>query len=303
MAIRKMWTAGRGVGFWCGLVGAVTLTAFGPASGSWPGAARAEATIAAPQTPGVKALNLMTRQAETLDLMRQEGIAQGKVLGADLFGSAENREWLLALDRVYDTSRMAKVYDAALSQVLARDPQLVDDVTPFLGGDLGARILALELEARRTTLDEIALEAAREVLAEIEQTDKNRRAQIERLVVAADLMESNVMAGLNGNVAFYRAMAAAGAPGATTNEAEMLAQVWAQEAEIRASTADFLYPLMALAYAPLTEADLQSYVDFSESPPGRRFNAAMNEAFAPVMIDLSRALGAEAGRMLSGQVL
>lgn len=303
MAIGKMRTSGRGLRFWFGLAGGVALTALAPTGGLWSGMAWAEATIAVQETQGLKTLNLLTRQAETLDLMRQEGIAQGKDLGIDLFGDAENREWLLALDRVYDTSRMAKVYDAALAQVLTRDPRLVDDVAPFLGGELGARIIALELEARRTTFDEMALGAAREVLAEMEQTDKERRAQIERLVVAADLMESNVMAGLNGNVAFYKAMAAAGAPGATADEEEMLAQVWAQEADIRASTADFLYPLMALAYAPLTDAELQSYVDFSESPQGRRFNAAMNEAFAPVMIDLSRALGAEAGRMLSGQAL
>lgn len=303
MAISDMCKTGRGVRFWLGIACAATFLAMGPSIALWPGVARAEATDTAQGAQDPQAINLLTRQAETLDLMRQEGIAQGKILGADLFGQDGNPEWLLALDRVYDTARMARVYDAALSQALARDPTLVEDVTPFLGGELGARIVALELEARRTTLDEVALGAAREILAEMEQTDKQRRAQIERLVVAADLLESNVTAGLNGNVAFYKAMAAAGAPGGAMDEAEMLAQVWAQEADIRASTADFLYPLMALAYAPLTDGELESYVAFSESPQGRRFNAAMTEAFVPVMIDLSRALGAEAGRMLSGQVL
>ncbi len=303
MAGSDLRRSGRGARLGRALATAMALAVLIPVGVLWPQDARAQQVELVPVAADVAAINRMTRQVETLEVMRQEGIAQGKMLGVDLFGDAENVEWRAALDRVYDTGRMARIYDAALSEVLARDPALAADVTPFLDSELGSRIVALELEARRTTQDEVALGAAREVLAEMEQSDKARRAQIERLVVAADLMESNVMAGLNGNLAFYQAMAAAGAPGMAANEGELLAQVWSQEADIRASTAEFLYPLMALAYAPLTDDELQSYVAFSESPAGLRFNAAMTQAFAPVMIDLSRSLGAEAGRMMSGQVL
>lgn len=290
------------------VVGVVWFLAFGlavatAAVAGWPLAAQAQSVLSPGTEADLQSLNALTRQAETLDLIRQEGIAQGQALGTDLFGETGDPGWAAALDRVYDTRRMADIYDAALAEVLAQDPTLAGDVAGFLGSELGARIVALELEARRTTLDEVAAEAAREVFEEVRQTDKDRLAQIDRLIDAADLIEINVTTGLNGNIAFYIAMAAEGAPGATPDQSEMLAQVWSQEDDIRASVRKFLYPLMTLAYAPLTEDELQAYVAFSESPAGRRFNAAMTKAFDPVMLDLSRNLGAEAGRLMSGQVL
>lgn len=264
----------------------------------WPPQAKAQAADA-----DLQAINALTHLPETLDLIRQEGIQQGKDLGADLFGDSEDPNWLSALDRVYDTGQMTGLYNAALRQVLAQDPSLSNNIRPFLDSDLGQRVITLELEARRTTMDKVAMQAAREVFVELEKTDKFRRAQIERLVVAGDLIEANVMAGLNGNLTFYKAMAAVGTPGTPNDEAELLAQVWSQEADIRASVEEFLYPIMALAYAPLNEDELQSYVDFSESPAGTRFNDALSKAFDPLMIELSRKLGTEAGKLLSGQML
>lgn len=264
----------------------------------WPPQAKAQAADA-----DLQAINALTHLPETLDLIRQEGIQQGKDLGADLFGDSEDPNWLSALDRVYDTGQMTGLYNAALRQVLAQDPSLSNNIRPFLDSDLGQRVITLELEARRTTMDKVAMQAAREVFVELEKTDKFRRAQIERLVVAGDLIEANVMAGLNGNLTFYKAMAAAGTPGTPKDEAELLGQVWSQEADIRASVEQFLYPIMALAYAPLNEDELQSYVDFSESPAGTRFNDALSKAFDPLMIELSRKLGTEAGKLLSGQML
>lgn len=264
----------------------------------WPPQAKAQAADA-----DLQAINALTHLPETLDLIRQEGIQQGKDLGSDLFGDSEDPNWLSALDRVYDTGQMTGLYNAALRQVLAQDPSLSNNIRPFLDSDLGQRVITLELEARRTTMDKVAMQAAREVFVELEKTDKFRRAQIERLVVAGDLIEANVMAGLNGNLTFYKAMAAVGTPGTPKDEAELLAQVWSQEADIRASVEEFLYPIMALAYAPLNEDELQSYVDFSESPAGTRFNDALSKAFDPLMIELSRKLGTEAGKLLSGQML
>ncbi len=264
----------------------------------WPPQAKAQAADA-----DLQAINALTHLPETLDLIRQEGIQQGKDLGSDLFGDSEDPNWLSALDRVYDTGQMTGLYNAALRQVLAQDPSLSNNIRPFLDSDLGQRVITLELEARRTTMDKVAMQAAREVFVELEKTDKFRRAQIERLVVAGDLIEANVMAGLNGNLTFYKAMAAVGTPGTPNDEAELLAQVWSQEADIRASVEEFLYPIMALAYAPLNEDELQSYVDFSESPAGTRFNDALSKAFDPLMIELSRKLGTEAGKLLSGQML
>ena len=248
-------------------------------------------------------LDDLTRIPETFDIMRLEGLAHDQAMAADLFGDAQDPDWMRALDLVYDIPRMNATYRDQMRLALAQDPGLVADAGVFLGSDLGQRIIGLELEARRTALDPMALGAAREVFAEMARVDKERMALIERLVLAGDLIEGNVATALNANVAFSRAMAKGAQFGVPVDEEEILALAWAQEPEIRVAVADFLYPLLALAYAPLTEDELTTYVEFFESAVGQRFNAAVMQAFDPVMIDLSARLGAEAGRLMSGQVL
>lgn len=247
--------------------------------------------------------NTLTRMAETFDIMRLEGLENDKSLAEDLFGNADDPTWARSLDKVYSLSRMSETYEAAMRDLLAKDPTLVADASVFLGSDLGQRIIGLELEARRTSLDPMAMGAAQEVYSEMQRTDTERLALIERLVVAADLIEGNVSTALNANVAFSRAMAAASAPGQAVDEEQLLANVWAQEADIRTQVAEFVYPLMTLAYSPLSTEDLTAYVDFFESDVGQRFNLVVMASFEPVMIDLSAHLGAEAGRLMSGQVL
>ena len=81
----------------------------------------------------------------------------------------------------------------------------------------------------------------------------------------------------------------------------MLADVWSQESDIRAETEGWLYPFLALAYKPLSDADMQAYLTFSESEASRVMNAAMFAAFDEMFRDISRDLGRAAADMLSGQ--
>ncbi len=248
-------------------------------------------------------LDVLTRMPETFDVMRLEGLSNDKAMAEDMFGNADDPSWQRSLEVVYDTGRMMATYTDQMRASLTQDPDLVADVGVFLGSDLGQRIIGLELEARRTALDPMALGAAREVFAEMERTDKDRMALIERMVVAGDLIEGNVATALNANIAFSRAMTKATQFGTPLDEDKILSLAWAQEPDIRVAVADFLYPLLALAYAPLTDEELTTYVEFFESEAGQRFNAAVTRAFEPVMVDLSARLGAEAGRLMSGQVL
>ena len=282
------------LGVMAGLMGAV-----GPVG---LGAVWAETPLS--QSEDLAAFARLTRLSETFDVTRAEGLAQGAEMAGDMFGSDQGPEWAAALDRVYDPAAMQDTFLAAMSALLQNDPTLLAEVTPFFSSDLGQRIVELELEARRTALDPVAMAAATEVYAGLARENPERRDQIERLVVAADLLESNVTTALNGNLAFWKAMEAAmGAAGPKTPEEEMLSLIQADTAKVRADLAGLLYPLLTLAYSPLSRDDMLAYIEFYESPVGRRLNAALNAAFEPVMVDISRKLGAEAGRLMSGKTL
>ena len=67
-------------------------------------------------------------------------------------------------------------------------------------------------------------------------------------------------------------------PGDMSDE-DILADVWAQEAEIREDTSQWLYAFLTLTYQPLSEEELRAYVDFFSTPEGLRLNNAIFAAF------------------------
>jgi citrate lyase beta subunit len=95
-------------------------------------------------------------------------------------------------------------------------------------------------------------------------------------------------------------MAQAGGPAAQLTEEDMLADVWGREAEVRASTREWLYSYFALAYQPLEDRELQDYTAFWESDAGQKANAAVFAAFDQVFTDISRELGRAAAVQMQG---
>lgn len=248
------------------------------------------------------ALLTTLRIPEMIAVMQDEGIAYGDELEEQLFPGAGGARWDQAVARVYDEPALLERFQSAFAARLAADPQAMDQIAGFFGTDRGQQILILEIEARRALLDEAAEEAAAVSVDDMRARDDPRLALLERFATANDLIEQNVSGALNANFAFYQGMSDGGAfDGAKMTEADMLAEVWAQEPDIRAETESWLYPFLALAYKPLSDADVEAYLAFSESEAGRAMNAAMFAAFDEVFRDISRDLGRAAAEMLSGR--
>jgi len=242
------------------------------------------------------------RIPEMIAVMQDEGIAYGDDLEEQLFPGAGGSRWDRAVALVYDEPALLQRFQSAFAERLAADPQATDQIVGFFGTDRGQQILSLEIEARRALLDEAVEEAAAISVDEMRARDDPRLEVLERFAAANDLIEQNVSGALNANFAFYQGMSEGGAfDAAKMTEADMLADVWSQEPEIRAETESWLYPFLALAYEPLSDADMQAYLAFSESAAARTMNAAMFAAFDEVFRDISRDLGRAAAEMLSGQ--
>lgn len=248
------------------------------------------------------ALLTTLRIPEMIAVMQDEGLAYGDELEEQLFPGAGGARWDEAVARVYDEPALLERFQSAFAARLAADPQAMDQIAGFFGTDRGQQILILEIEARRALLDEAVEEAAAVSVDDMRARDDPRLALLERFAMANDLIEQNVSGALNANFAFYQGMSDGGAfDGAKMTEADMLAEVWAQEPDIRAETESWLYPFLALAYKPLSDADVEAYLAFSESEAGRAMNAAMFAAFDEVFREISRDLGRAAAEMLSGQ--
>lgn len=236
-----------------------------------------------------------------LAVMRQEGLAYAEDLEAEMMGGRAGAGWQAAVDEIYDAERLESTVRPVFAEAVAGHD--VGAMAEFFDAPLGRRIVALEIGAREAFLDEGIEDAAKLRVAEMEAEEDPRLRQVEAFIAAGDLIEANVAGGLNTSLAFWRGLRDGGFPSRDMPEEDMLAQVWAQEPEIRAETTDWLRAYLSLAYEPLSDAELDAYVAFARTPAGQALNRALFAAFDRMFADVSYRLGREVALGLAGQEL
>lgn len=266
----------------------------------WP--AEAQAEVKAPAVPAeVAALTEAMRIGEVMSIMREEGVEYGGTLEEEMFPGRGGSEWRAVVGLIYDTATMRSRFDAVFAREMVADPEAMAAATEFFTSDLGARIIELEIEARRALLEDAVEEAARVMAEDMMAGGEPRMDALQAFAETNDLIESNVSGALNANLAFYKGLAEGGALEDDIPEDQMLADVWSQEPEVRADTEDWLYSYLALAYQPLSDDDLAAYHAFSDTPAGQKLNAALFAAFDEMFTQMSFDLGRAAARQMQGE--
>lgn len=264
----------------------------------------AAAALPAPlvaQTSDAAAVFDALRLGEIVEVMRSEGLSYADEIAEAMIPGAPSPDWGKTVDRIYDAERMRAVVLADFENSL--DPGLTGEILDFFRSEPGPTIVSLEVEARAAMLDDAVEAASNEVAAEAMTDETDRYRLLSRFVEANDLIETNVVGALNSNFAFYEALAAAGAMPAEMTQDQLLALVWSQEEDIRASTTEWVFSYLLLAYQPLADADVEAYIAFSETPAGRALNRALFEGFDELFVDISRSLGTATALEMSGQAL
>ncbi len=238
---------------------------------------------------------------ELIAVMREEGLGYGDQIAEDMFGGRTTGEWDAAIDQIYSETAMSDAIRSGL--VTALDGADVATIIDFFSTELGQEIVELEIAARRALLDEAVEEASKEAAA-IALIDETPRAQLlTEFVETNDLVETNVVGAMNANYAFYVGLIEGGGFAGGLSQDELLADVWSQEDEIRQNTTEWVYSYGLLAYQPLSDEDLQTYIDFSNTEAGEDLNAALFAAFDGMFEDISGALGRAASQAMIGQDL
>ena len=259
--------------------------------------AQSTATTSAQTNRLIDALGL----PELVAIMREEGIVYSQELEADLFPDRGGARWKGLVGQIYDPARMEKTVRTRFAAELA-----AEYVTPslaFFASENGKRIVALEVSARRAMLDASVDEASRAALDAMIQKGDPRLELIREFAEANDLVESNVVGAMNSNYAFYVGLSSGTALGRTLTESQILTDVWSQEDAIRLDTQRWVYSYLALAYRPLSDADLQAYIAFSRTEAGVAMNRALFTAFDELFVAQSQALGQAAASFLEGEDL
>jgi hypothetical protein len=265
-----------------------------------PLAASAQSAAPTGSEAQISRLSDVLRMDDVIDIMRQEGITYGRQLQEEMLEGRGGPTWDRAVDLIYDPATLRQRFDSVLEAGLADAPEAVTQIESFFLSDLGQEILTLEIEARRSLLDDAVEDAARARVEDMAQDADPRLDALERFAEVNDLTEANVSGALNSNLAFFQGLAEQGALRDEMTEEQMLRDVWAQEADIREETLQWLFPYLALAYGPLTDEELESYIQFSMSEAGQSLNNALFAAFDAVFASISRDLGRAAARQMMG---
>ncbi len=145
-------------------------------------------------------------------------------------------------------------------------------------------------EVKLKTPQELALmRQSGKLLAQVfAYLDQHIRAGLSTMQIN-DLTERNVSGALGANYRFYRGLVDGGSH--RMGEGEILDLVWSEEDAIRADTDGWLRRFLFMAYSPLSEQDMQAYLEFSESETGQALNAALFDGFDRMYHTIYYALG------------
>ncbi|GAB5446040.1 hypothetical protein [Gymnodinialimonas sp.] len=237
---------------------------------------------------------------EIIALMGAENMRGAADLEEQLFPGAGGAAWQATVAGLHATPRMVALFEEAFDRNALTAEQIAT-VQAFLETEAGERVIAGELAARRLFLDESGVEAATEVFMAAVTENDPRLEILQRFDDINGLIERNVSGALNLRIAFYRGLIEGGAFDNEVPESLMLAEVWAQEPEVRQLTVEWLFSFQLAAYAEASDADLEAYLALSDSPAGRAVNAALFAAFDEMLAALSYDLGYAAAGFIAGE--
>lgn len=266
---------------------------------SGPGFAQGAAKTGAPGRAAVARLSEILQLDAVLAVMRDEGLRYGRQLDTDMLGGRGGAAWEARVARIYDTGRMGEPLRRALAAGMS-----AGEITQSLGffdTMRGQRILTLETEARIAIADPQVEATARAAYAALAGSGDARLGAVTRFVEINDLLERNVASALNADYEFYRGLIEGG--GAKMDDTMILARVWGREAEIRKETEAWIFAYLLMAYRPLADADLEAYMRFSATRPGRALNAALFAGFDAMYRDISYRLGRAVARAMDAREL
>jgi len=237
---------------------------------------------------------------DVLQIMSVEGLDAASDMEADMFPGRGGDAWQAVVTGIYATDGLIEDFEAAVPMALFTD-EVIAELDAFATSDLGQRIVAGEIEARRAFLDPGVEETANEMVASAIENEDDRIALLRDFIEVNDLLDRNVAGALNSNFAFFRGLSDAGGLEMEMPEDLMLAEVWGQEPEIRANTIEWLLSYQLTAYSDLSDADLEAYIAFSETDAGAAINAGLFAAFDVLFERVSYDLGRAAAVFIAGE--
>jgi hypothetical protein len=227
------------------------------------------------------------RITDTIDVMREEGRRYGADLASEMLPGADAESWDATVMRIHDVGRMKRLVRQGFEKSLTTAEMA--EISAYYTTAPGAKILALEISARRAFLDPGIEKQARARHVAAQDADARLRDQVDRMMAESDLIARNVAGSMNSTMMFYRGMMDSGELDMSLDD--MLAELWGQEKAFREDAQSWLGGFLMMAYDPLPPEDMEGYLAFWQSEAGRALNVALFTAFDRMYEELSYLTG------------
>ncbi len=222
--------------------------------------------------------------------------------GAEGLTSAQQDSWRRGIARINSPEHLHTLFQQKLGEALRdADPAPLRKALRFYQGDLGHRVVALELSARKAMVDPEGKAAAIEAAAAADKQDNPRIGAIMRLIDAADAIEVNISGSLNSMMAATRGFAAAS--GVEIPESQITAEAWQEEPAIRDDISEWVRALLYLSYSPVDDRELEEVIAFVASDEGRALSKLLSQAFDAMFTRTAFETGMMSASVQMGQEL
>lgn len=236
------------------------------------------------------------RLDQVAQILAEEGDIYRREVDETLLDNAGGDFFQAQVQDIYDPTWMRnQMRDAFAAQM--SDAQM-DQAIVFYKSDLGQTVVSLENSARRAFLTPEIEEMARATYKDA-LPDSMLFELVTEFIGVNDLVEQNVQGTLSAQYNFFKGMTL-GQPG---DDAELLAQLLAEQDAKTEDTTEWLYSFLLMAYAPLDEAEMREYIAFSRTKTGQALNTALFDGFDQMFNTISFQLGEAVAQVLNGSDL
>ena len=238
------------------------------------------------------------RLDEIADIIHQEGIEQIDVYAENYVGPRSAAQFSQQAQGIFARTDIQSTLFGGLETL---DPDHMAAALDFFTSAQGALFAELETTARVAISDDAVEEQAKAMAADARDSDPARIALLEAAIEVLDMVEFNIQAAQESQYSFLIELAQAGV--IDFSQGEILALIAEDQGELITMVQEWLLAFTYMAYSPVSDAELQGYIDFQSSDAGQALNTALFDAFRTMDVEQSQQMGQLVAGFMAAQEL
>lgn len=250
------------------------------------------------QAADVQALYDALRLDEIADIIHQEGIEQIDVYAENYVGPRSASQFAQQAQSIFARD---DIQSTLLQGLETLDPDHMATALEYFTSAQGALFAGLETTARAAISDDAVEEQAKQMVTQAQDSDPSRIALLEQSIETLKMVDYNIQAAQESQYSFLIELAQAEV--IDFSQGEILALIAEDQGALTEMVQEWLLAFTYMAYSPVSDDDLQGYIDFQSSDAGQALNQSLFDAFRVMDVAQSQKMGRLVASFMAAQEL